>query len=109
MAETLVEQEKDYHIFKDAAGDFMILIRARMTDAEQPKIVYNGGTHALFYRNKQNTIVLDYVHPDVRKDLSTQEAVLVVEARENSVIREYTVPMMFLKEVPLPATLELNA
>lgn len=106
MAHTVVEQEKNYNILKDAAGDIMILIRARMEDVEQPKIVYNGAEHALLYRNSHSAIVLDYIHPNVREQLERTSSVLIVETRDNSVIREYNVPMTFLKEIPLPSSLE---
>ena len=46
MTQSTVEQEKNYNILKNAAGDLMILIRARLDDAEQPQIIYNGGKHA---------------------------------------------------------------
>ncbi len=108
MTQSTVEQEKNYNILKNAAGDLMILIRARLDDAEQPQIIYNGGKHAVLYRNGENAIVLDFIHPSIREDLNRTTRVLVVEARDGSIIREYTSEVKHLKEIPLPGTLVLN-
>ena len=69
MKKTIIEQEKKYDILKNAAGDLLFIIKARLTNEEKPTIVYDGGEHALFYRNKENTIVLDYINPNIRQHL----------------------------------------
>ena len=108
MTQQLVEQEKRFNILKNPSGDLMILIRARMDDAAQPKIVYNGGKHAVLYRNGENTIVLDFIHPSIRADLEQAMALLVVEAHDGSVIREYMAEVKHMREIPLPNGLTLN-
>lgn len=108
MTQNLVEQEKKFSILKNPAGDLMILIRARLEDATQPKIIYNGGKHAVLYRNGGNTIVLDFIHPSVRADLERVLNLLVVEAHDGSIIREYMAEVRHMKEIPLPNGLVLN-
>jgi len=108
MAQNLVEQEKKFNILKNPAGDLMILIRARLDDATQPKIIYNGGKHAVLYRNNGNTIVLDFIHPSIRADLERVMALLVVEAHDGAVIREYTAEVKHMREIPLPNGMVLN-
>ena len=108
MAQNIVEQEKNFNIMKNPAGDLMILIRARLDDATQPKIIYNGGDHAVLYRNGDNTVVLDFIHPSVRADLERVMALLVVEAHDGSVIREYMAEVKHMREIPLPNGLVLN-
>ena len=108
MAQNLVEQEKKFNILKNPAGDLMILIRARMDDAAQPKIIYNGGKHAVLYRNNGNTIVLDFIHPSIRQDLERVMALLVVEAHDGSIIREYMAEVKHMREIPLPNGMILN-
>ena len=108
MKENLVEQEKNFNILKNPAGDLMILIRARLEDADQPKIIYNGGKHAVLYRNDGNTIVLDFIHPSVRADLERVLNLLVVEAHDGSIIREYMAEVKHMKQIPLPNGLMLN-
>ena len=108
MKENLVEQEKNFNILKNPAGDLMILIRARLDDAAQPRIIYNGGKHAVLYRNDGNTIVLDFIHPSVRSDLERVLNLLVVEAHDGSIIREYMAEVKHMKQIPLPNGLTLN-
>ena len=108
MKENLVEQEKNFNILKNPAWDLMILIRARLEDATQPKIIYNGGKHAVLYRNQDNTIVLDFIHPSIRSDLGRVVTLLVVEAHDGSIIREYMAEVKHMKQIPLPNGLMLN-
>lgn len=108
MTQALVEQEKNFNILRNPAGDLMVLIRARLDDATQPKIIYNGGKHAVLYRNQANTIVLDFIHPSVRADLLRVGDLLVVEAHDGAVIREYMVEVKHMKDIPLPDGLVLN-
>ncbi|MBQ7413234.1 MAG: hypothetical protein IJV07_03055 [Alphaproteobacteria bacterium] len=108
MSESLVEQEKNFNILKNPAGDLMILIRARLDDSNHPKIIYNGGKHAVLYRNDGNVVVLDFIHPSVRADLERVLNLLVVEAHDGSIIREYMAEVKHMKEIPLPNGLQLN-
>ncbi|MDD3668889.1 MAG: hypothetical protein PHX68_01150 [Alphaproteobacteria bacterium] len=107
MATGTIEQEKNYQVFKNAGGDIMFLIRARLDDAKQPKIVYDGGEHALFYRRSGQTIIFDFIHPGVRDDLKNKSQVLIVEARDGSIVREYVSVIKSLKEVPVPADIAI--
>ncbi|MGN1063005.1 MAG: hypothetical protein ACI4QM_01600 [Alphaproteobacteria bacterium] len=102
MVQHVIEEEKQYNILKNVSGDLLILIRARMDDAVKPQIVYDGGEHALLYRNQNNTVVLEYVHPEVRQDLKNITSVLIVEAQGGSIIREYHTKVKSIKKVPLP-------
>jgi len=108
MTQNLVEQERKFSILKNPSGDLMILIRARLEDAAQPKIIYNGGKHAVLYRNDGNTVVLDFIHPSVRADLERVLNLLVVEAHDGSIVREYMAEVRHMKEIPLPNGLVLN-
>ena len=44
------EQEGFYDILQNGAGDLLISIRARAGEPDHPQIVYDGGKHALLYR-----------------------------------------------------------
>ena len=105
MPVPLIEQEKNFNILQNESGALMILIRARLDDAEHPKLVYSGGEHALLYRNEHQTIVLDYIHPVVRKSLRKQKHVLIVETNAGSIVREYMCDVTCLKNTPVPKNL----
>lgn len=108
MVKNCVEQEKNFNILKNASGDLMILIRARLDDVVAPKVVYSGGEHALLYRSDDHAVVLDFIHPSVRSDLTQAPALLVVEARDGAIIREYMAEVKHLRDLPLPDGLVLN-
>ena len=105
MPTPIIEQEKNFNILQNESGNLMVLIRARLDDAVQPKLVYNGGEHALLYRNEHQTIILDYIHPAVRKALRKQKQVLIVETNEGAVVREYMCSVTCLKNTPIPKNL----
>lgn len=97
-----VEQEKQYNILKNASGQLMFLIRGRLNNAENPEIVYDGKDHALFYRNPTNTIILDYIHPEIQKYLATIHEALIVEINGGAITREYMASVKMIKDLPLP-------
>ena len=105
MPTPIIEQEKNFNILQNESGNLMVLIRARLDDAVQPKLVYNGGEHALLYRNEHQTIILDYIHPAVRKALRKQKQVLIVETNEGAVVSEYMCSVTCLKNTPIPKNL----
>ena len=102
------EQEGYYDILQNAAGDLLIAIRARQGEPANSRIVYDGQKHALLYRQQGFSITLDFIHPEVRGALARAEKVLVVEFEGNNVVREYEVPVRFVKKIPLPADLFLK-
>ena len=102
MQKTVIEQESKYDILRNSAGELLFIIRARLTSEEKPTIIYDGGEHALLYRNSNNTIVLDYINPNVRPNLEKATKVLVVEAQGSSIIREYFTAVKAVEKVPLP-------
>lgn len=102
MLKEKIEQEKKFDILRSATGDLLIVIRARISNEEKPTIIYDGGEHALLYRNADNTIVLDYINPAVRHTLSEASRVLIVEAQGTSIIREYFSTVKKMKKIPTP-------
>ena len=102
MTSSKIEQEKKFDILRNPAGELLIVIRARIDSEEKPQIVYDGGEHALLYRNKESTIVLDYIHPMVRENLSGAHSVLIVEAQGSAIIREYFATVKQTDKIPLP-------
>lgn len=102
MQKTVIEQESKYDILRNSTGELLFIIRARLTNEEKPTIIYDGGEHAILYRNNNNTIVLDYINPNVRQNLINATKVLVVEAQGSSIVREYFSSVKSVEKVPLP-------
>lgn len=58
-----VEQEKEYQIMPTTDGNLVFAIRAKSGEIKDPKILYNGGKHAVLYRNDEDVVILDHLHP----------------------------------------------
>jgi hypothetical protein len=97
------EQEEFYDILQNSSGDLLISIKAREGGPEEPKIVYDGGEHALLYRSKGFSITLDFIHPEAREPLANVDSVLIVEFDNDEVVREYDVPVKKVKKLPIAA------
>ena len=95
-----IEQERKYNILQNASGDLMILIKARLDNAQNPTFVYDEKEHALLYRNESNIVVLDYLHEQVRPLLAKAKKVLIVETQDTSVVREYVAKVKIVKKFP---------
>ena len=95
------EQEGYYDILQNGAGDLLISIRARAGEPDHPQIVYDGGKHALLYRQQGFSITLDFIHPDARAPLAHAESVLIVEFEGGELVREHEVPVRIVKKLPL--------
>jgi len=101
----VLETEDFYDIIENAEGELLFSIKARQGGPERPKVIYGGGEHALFYRSLDQTVILDYLHPEVRDTLRKVSSVLVVEFHGDSIIREYNVPVRQVKQLPIPSDL----
>jgi len=101
MTNTL-ETEDFYDIIKNTDDELLFSIKARQGGPEKPKVIYGGGEHALFYRSFDQTVILDYIHPEVRDTLRKVSSVLMVEFFGGSIIREYNVPVRQVKQLPIP-------
>lgn len=122
MTKQLIEQESMYDVLRNSSGGFLFLIKARSEEGSHPYIVYDGGDHALFYRSPSHIVVLDYIHPKIRKDLARPQKVLIVEildpqmqkgknettntigveGNKPSIIREYDVPVTVVERLTMP-------
>ena len=98
----VLETEDFYDIIRNSEGDLMFSVKARQGGPERPKVIYGGGEHALFYRSINQTVVFDYIHPEVRDTLRHVKSVLIVEFYGDSIVREYNVPVRQVTQLPLP-------
>ena len=95
------EQEDFYEAFLNKAGEIMFAVAFREDEPSDARILYDGGEHALFYRNTKQTILLDFLHPEIRIPLTKVTKVLISEVESDKVIREYDVSVKMVKKLPL--------
>ncbi len=96
------ELEGHYDILQNSNGELMLSIRSRKGVPENPKILYDGGKHALLYRNKKKPIFLDYINPKISKSLFSVETVIIAEFIDNGgIARSYSVPVKRVRKLPV--------
>lgn len=92
-------KEERYDIVQTSEGIIMIIIGARKSEPYNPRLVYDGGAHALLYRNTKSAVLLNSINIKVRSVLKEQESVSIVELLEDDVLREYTVKVRIVKNI----------
>lgn len=92
-----MQQMKLYTTFLTENGDVVCVIPAvRHGHPEQPKILYDGYDHALFYRAPGQTFVLDYINEAIQIVLKQTDKVLLfeVDLDQQNIITDYFVPVV---------------
>ncbi|MDR1693921.1 MAG: hypothetical protein LBR70_01825 [Lactobacillaceae bacterium] len=90
-----------YIIKQDKDGNVLLFLPAYIGEPKEPVILYDGKEHAVFSRNKELSIILDYVNPDIREILSNAGEVIVVEARGQEILSHYTAKIKNIENIPL--------
>lgn len=71
--------EKSFYVAEGEEGELYVFLKAKNDQPQAPKIIYDGKDHAIFLRNNEQKIILDYIHPDVRDKLRKARQVVIVE------------------------------
>lgn len=98
---TAFTTEKKFMIAEGGEGEIYFFIEAKKNSPQSPKIVYDGKDHALFRRNEEQNIILDYIHPSVRENLRKVNEVVIVEMILENIKDSYIVKMQHVDNIPL--------
>ena len=95
-------QEKNFFILAVDENRLVFAIRARDTEPQLPIILYDGGKHALFYRNKIETIALDYLDDRAKPILSMGQNVAFAEINPDTekMVRQYPALVKIVDKLP---------
>ena len=93
--------EKKFVVAEGDDGDLYIFISAKPKEPYMPQIIYDGKDHAIFLRNDEQKVILDYIHPDVRKKLTQVKEVVIVETLLDNIKDSYFADMKIVDEIPL--------
>lgn len=93
------EQEGRYDILQNGAGELLIIIKYREGGPENPRLVYDGGAHALLYRSRESAVLLDSINTAARQPLKSADEVTMVEIEDDEVAREYKVPVRIVRDL----------
>lgn len=94
-------QESFYELHLNKSDEVMISLRSREGDPASPVLLYDGGEHALLYRRPEQSVLLDFIHPEARPYLLACDKVLIAETKDYAVEREYTAVCRHVKSLPL--------
>ena len=95
------EQESFYEFHLNKYDELMVSMHARESEPVSPVLIYDGGAHALLYRTPQSSVLLDFIHPEVRPFLEKAKQVLISETKNYQVVREYTASCKHVKNLPI--------
>lgn len=88
-----------YDVLQNGAGEIMIIINGEDSPPEKPRIVYVGRDAMMLYINKTRTLMLKSLTIEAQKAMLNVENVLVVEVKDDDVLREYEVPVRVVKKL----------
>ncbi len=93
--------EKNFLIAEGAEGDIYFFVEAKHQHPSAPKIIYDGRDHAVFIRNPEQKIILDYINPEVRDKLRKAKEVVMVETLLDNIKESYYVNMNIVDNIPI--------
>lgn len=88
-----------YDLLQNGAGEIMIIINGEDSPPENPRIVYDGGDEMMLYINKTRAFMLNNLTAEAQKAMLNVENVLVVEVKDDDVLREYNVLVRIVKKL----------
>ena len=101
------ENKGRYDILQNGAGEILIIIQAKSGEPKNPRIVYDGGSYALFYRSPDSSVMFTNINEGARPAIRAVDEVIMVEVKNDDVCREYTVPVRNVRS--LDHLLKLNS
>jgi hypothetical protein len=100
MTEKVVVAKK-YLFIKDKKENLGLILFPYSQKPKNPEILYDGGQHAIFYRNEDQTIILDFINKDARLPLKKRKDIMIGEISEQGKIEhEYKAKVKQVKKIP---------
>ena len=96
-------QEKEYQILPTTNGSLVFAISLKSTEPLDPKIVYDGGNHAVLCRSEKDMVVLDFLHPTAKKMMQSISEVHIAEIdySNKKMVRFYPVHIDQVFKMPI--------
>lgn len=92
--------EDCFDILENNDKELLLAISATEEDFENPVLLYARGDNALLCRSKNQIVVLENIHDDVKKQLSCATQILVAEMQKKEVQHEYIAKVKILATLP---------
>lgn len=93
--------EKKFVVAEGDRGELYIFLSAKSDLPAAPQIIYDGNDHAIFLRNKEQKIILDYIHPSIREKLRNSREVVIVETIMENIKDSYFADIKVVNKIPV--------
>ncbi len=93
--------EKSFMIAEGEGGELYFYLKAKHDNPTAPRIIYDGKEHAIFLRNAEQKIILDYINPEVRDKLRKSREVIIVETILENIKDCYIADMQMVDNIPV--------
>lgn len=98
-----MKQMESYTAFLTENADLVIVIPlVAQTQADQPKILYDGKEHALFYRRPDDVIILDYLNEIARAAMMQSSRILIfeIDEKKQTIVSDYFASVIITDKLP---------
>lgn len=95
-----MEHEDNYKVIITHEGVLVFLIKERAQAPEKPFVLYDGGNHATFYRRADETVLFDYLNPEIIPIMQQSDHIVIFEFSDQTqdVSRDYAAPIRHIKK-----------
>ena len=95
------QTENNFLIAEGTKGEIYFFVSSKKNSPQKPYIVYDGFDHAIFIRNEEQKIILDYINPEVRDKLRKSKEVFMIETIHENIKDTYPVMMRIVDKIPV--------
>ena len=93
------DYDKKYEILQNADGEILIIIAYCKGGPIEPKVIYDGGSAVLLYRNKESSFFLTGISEEARHPIQYADKVTIAEVNNDEVLREYVAQVRLIKDM----------
>ncbi|OPZ77827.1 MAG: hypothetical protein BWY78_00849 [Alphaproteobacteria bacterium ADurb.Bin438] len=96
-----LDKEGAYDVVINVNKELLFCIRSRNGTPNNPRFFYDGGEHAILYRDAKRSILLEYLPKEVIKLLPDLDKVLVAEIENDELKNEYFAAICKIRKLPI--------
>ena len=96
-----LDREGIYDVVTNVNKELLFCIRARAGIPNNPRFFYDGGPHAILYRDAKRSILLEYLPKSTMQALADLDKVLIAEIDNDELKNEYFAAICRIRKLPL--------
>lgn len=96
-----LDKEGVYDVVTNVNNELLFCIRARAGIPNNPRFFYDGGAHAILYRDAKRSILLEHLPKNTIKNLADLDKVLIAEIDNDELKNEYFAAICRIRKLPI--------